>query len=47
MSMSAKNITAIIIIVLVLGGGAAALYQVDTEQGARTSQTVSARTATD
>ncbi|WP_156947029.1 hypothetical protein [Bradyrhizobium sp. WSM3983] len=45
--MSTTNIIAISVIVLVLAGGAAALYRLDTGEGARTSQDVSARTASD
>jgi hypothetical protein len=45
--MSSKNILAAIVIVLVLVGGGAALYKLDTGQGNRTSQTVSAKSASD
>lgn len=45
--VSRMNIIAIIVIVLVLTGGAAALYRLDTGDGTRTSQAISARTASD
>jgi len=41
------NIIAAIVIVIVLVGGAAALYSLDTGQGDRTSQSISAKTASD
>lgn len=45
--MSSKNAIAIVIIVLVLAGGAMALYRLDTGEGARTSQSIAAKTASD
>ena len=45
--MSTTNVIAILVIVLVLAGGATALYRLDTGEGARTDQTVSAKTASD
>ena len=45
--MSTTNILATIVIVLILVAGGAALYKLDTGQGNRTSQTVSARSASD
>lgn len=44
---SLKNAIAIVVIVLVLAGGAMALYRLDTGQGTRTSQSISAKTASD
>lgn len=38
---------AIVVIVVVLAGGAVALYRLDTGEGTRTSQSVSAKTASD
>ena len=46
-SMSRTNVIAIVVIVVVLAGGAAALYRLDTGEGARTSQSVSAKAASD
>jgi len=45
--MSNANILATIVIILILVAGGAALYKLDTGQGNRTSQTVSARSASD
>ena len=45
--MSRQNAIAILVIVLVLAGGAMALYRLDTGDGTRTSQSVSAGTASD
>jgi len=45
--MSRTNVIAIVVIVVVLAGGAAALYRLDTGEGARTSQSVSAKAASD
>jgi hypothetical protein len=45
--MSTKNIVAIVIIAVVLVGGGAAIYKLDNGLGDRTSQTVSARSASD
>jgi len=45
--MSTKNIVAVIIIAVVLVGGGAAIYKLDNGQGNRTSQAVSARSASD
>jgi hypothetical protein len=43
----AKNIAAAVIIAIVLIGGGVAIYKLDTGQGDRTSQSVSARSASD
>ena len=45
--MSGANVIAIVVIVVVLAGGAAALYRLDTGEGARTSPSVSAKAASD
>ena len=45
--MSTKNIIAVIIIAVVLVGGGAAIYKLDDGQGNRSSNAVSARSASD
>lgn len=45
--MSKRDIIAILVIALVLAGGAVAPYRLDTGEGTRTSQAISARTASD
>lgn len=46
-ALNSKNAIAIVVIVLVLAGGAVALYRLDTGEGARTSQSIAAKTASD
>jgi hypothetical protein len=46
-SMSGKNIVAAIVIIAVIVGGGLALYKVDDGRGDRTSQDISAKTASD
>jgi hypothetical protein len=46
-AMNKQNVIAAIVIAVVMVGGAAALYHLDTGQGHRTSQSISAKTASD
>jgi hypothetical protein len=46
-SLNAKNAIAILVIIVVSTGEAATLYKLDDGSGARTSQSISAKTASD